>query len=75
MSEVAIQELAKSGPWAVVSGLLLWTIIKAWNKDREQVTELLRDFRQSIEKLTVEIHRLGEIQSSVITKNNEHGNR
>lgn len=44
--------LASNGPWALVAGFLLWQIMKAWTQDRQQVTELLRDFKASIDKLT-----------------------
>lgn len=53
-----IIELAKSGPWAGVAGFLLWTVIKAWNKDRDQVTELLGEFRKSLDSLTHQIELL-----------------
>lgn len=53
-----IVEIAKAGPWATVAGLLLWTVIKAWNKDREQVTGLLGEFRGSMDKLTHQIEML-----------------
>lgn len=63
-----MDELAKSGPWAAVAGFLLWTVIKAWNKDRDQVTVLLGEFRLSLEKLASEIHTLGEIQRQVLNE-------
>lgn len=30
-------ELGKSGPWALVAGVLLYTVINAWKQDREKV--------------------------------------
>ena len=53
-----LTELGKSGPWALVAGFLLWMVIKAWNQDRAQVTQLMGSFQQSIDKLTTEIHGL-----------------
>lgn len=53
-----LNELGKSGPGALVAGFLLWTVIKAWNQDRAQVTQLMGSFQQSIDRLTVEIHEL-----------------
>lgn len=53
-------ELAKSGPWAVVAGFLLWTILKAWTDDRKQVTELLGEFRATLDKLSDKLDRLAE---------------
>ncbi len=68
MTETFFNELAKSGPWAGVAGFLLYTVIKAWNKDREQVTVLLGEFRQSLDRLSTEIHNLGEIQRETLRK-------
>lgn len=67
-TDTFLSELAKSGPWAVVAGFLLWTVIKAWNKDREQVTGLLGEFRASLDKLAQEIHNLGEIQRQALNE-------
>lgn len=67
-TDTFLSELAKSGPWAVVAGFLLWTVIKAWNKDREQVTGLLGEFRTSLDKLAQEIHNLGEIQRQTLNE-------
>ena len=67
-ADTVLSELAKSGPWAVVAGFLLWTVIKAWNKDREQVTGLLGEFRTSLDKLAQEIHNLGEIQRQALNE-------
>lgn len=66
-----MDELAKNGPWAAVAGFLLWTVIKAWNKDRDQVTVLLGEFRVSLEKLATEIHNLGEIQRQALNETKE----
>lgn len=63
-----LDELAKNGPWAAVAGFLLWAVIKAWNKDRDQVTVLLGEFRISLEKLATEIHTLGEIQRQALNE-------
>lgn len=30
-------ELGKSGPWALVAGFLLYTVINAWKEDRTKV--------------------------------------
>jgi len=51
--------LAQNGPWALVAGWLLWTVIKAWSKDREIIMELLGDFRSSIDALRAAVERLG----------------
>ncbi|MGV3613851.1 MAG: hypothetical protein ACO1SV_00830 [Fimbriimonas sp.] len=48
MEQTFYAELGKSGPWALVAGVLLWTVIKAWNADRATVMEVLPQFRDAI---------------------------
>jgi hypothetical protein len=52
--------LAQNGPWAVVAGFLLWTVIKAWNSDRDQVTKLLGDFKDALSGLQKAVEHLTE---------------
>ncbi len=59
-------ELAKSGPWAVVAGFLLWKILQAWNSDREQVTLLLSDFRKTLDGVRTEIGNLAQVQTRIM---------
>ncbi len=59
-------ELAKSGPWAVVAGFLLWKILAAWNSDREQVTKLLGDFRVTLDGVRAEIGNLAQVQMRIM---------
>ena len=55
-----LTELAKSGPWAVMAGFLLWTVIKAWTVDRAQVTQLLGEFRGTLDGLKTAVDHLAE---------------
>lgn len=59
-------ELAKSGPWALVAGFLLWKIIQAWTGDRAQVNELLGDFKVTLEGVRTEIGRLASVQTRIM---------
>lgn len=47
----AIKTLAANGPWAVMAGFLLWTILKAWTGDRNALTDLMSSFKTSIDGL------------------------
>lgn len=58
MNDIALEALAQNGPWALVAGFLLWTVIKAWNGDREQVTKLLGDFKDALSGLQKAVEHL-----------------
>jgi hypothetical protein len=60
MPDLAWSVLAQNGPWAVVAGFLLWTVIKAWNSDRDQVTKLLGDFKDALSGLQRAVEHLTE---------------
>lgn len=66
MDQSFLVELGKSGPWAAVAGFLLWQVIRAWDRDRNQVTELLRDFSTTLDGLKHEIHNLAETQNRLV---------
>lgn len=70
MPETFWLELGKSGPWALVAGFLLWTVIQAWNSDRRQVTTLLGEFKSAIEKLTVSLDHVVESNRGVMAELN-----
>ena len=53
-----IRPLAQNGPWALVAGFLLWTVIKAWNGDRQLTFGLLGDFQKAIEGLVTAVQNL-----------------
>ena len=55
-----IRGLATNGPWAMVAGFLLWKVIEAWNKDREQVTLLIGDFRETLQALKASVDHLAD---------------
>ena len=55
-----VTELAKSGPWAGVAAFLLYTVIKAWTSDRGQVTQLLGEFRVTLDGLKMSVDHLSE---------------
>ena len=59
-------ELAKSGPWALTAGFLLWKILAAWNADRTQVTQLLGDFRVTLDGVRSEIGNLAKVQTRIM---------
>jgi K+ transporter len=60
--------LASNGPWALVAGFLLWQVMKAWTADRQQVTELLKEFKASIDELTHAV-------KAIVGERQEHGRR
>lgn len=55
-----LTELAKSGPWALVAGLLLWRVLAAWTADRAQVTQLLGEFRLTLDRFGDKIDKLAQ---------------
>ena len=55
MPEGFLTELAKSGPWALVAGLLLLVVIRAWTKDRDQLTGLLGEFKDVLREIRVAV--------------------
>lgn len=44
-------ELGKSGPWAMVAGFLLWTVITAWKEDRTKVLPFFQRLEQVLTSL------------------------
>jgi hypothetical protein len=59
-------ELAKSGPWAVVAGFLLWKIIGAWTADRAQVTQLIGKVEITLNNMSSEIGNLAKVQTRIM---------
>lgn len=68
MESNALNELAKSGPWALVAGILLYTVIQAWNKDRNQVTTLLGEFRVSFIEFKASIEANTKMTEKLVAK-------
>lgn len=61
-----LTELAKSGPWAVVAGFLLWKIIQAWNSDRAQINQLISEFKVTLDSVSREIGNLARVQTRIM---------
>ena len=59
-------ELAKSGPWAVVAGFLLWKVIGAWNTDREQLAQLIGKVEITLNTMSSEIGNLAKVQTRIM---------
>ena len=59
-------ELAKSGPWALVAGFLLWKIIGAWTSDRAQVTQLIGKVEITLNSMSSEIGNLARVQTRIM---------
>lgn len=59
-------ELAKSGPWALVAGFLLWKIIQAWTSDRAQVTQLIGKVEVTLNSMAGEIGNLARVQTRIM---------
>lgn len=41
-------ELGKSGPWALVAGVLLYTVINAWKQDRDKVLPFFATLNETL---------------------------
>lgn len=46
-----LTSLAANGPWAVMAGWLLTRVIKAWTDDRNQLVNLLTEFKDALHSL------------------------
>jgi len=53
-----LRSFGANGPWAAVAGLLLWKILGAWSEDRKQLTELITDFKTTLDGLKVAVEHL-----------------
>lgn len=59
MSEL-LQQVGANSPWAAMCGWLLYQIVKAWNKDREILTQLLGEFKDAINDLRTAVTGLSD---------------
>jgi hypothetical protein len=59
-------ELAKSGPWAVVAGWLLWQAFKEKAADRETMKTFMYDFRVTLDGVRTEIGNLAHVQMKIM---------
>lgn len=65
--ETAWKELLTSGgPWAATTGILLWVVLKAWERDRQQLHDLMTEFKDTLDRLSSSIdgltHRIERIE-------------
>lgn len=60
MPDPMIAALAVHGPFALVSGVLIWQVLKAWHTDRETIVSLMTEFRQSLDGVQSAIERLAD---------------
>jgi hypothetical protein len=60
MTAETFSAFAANGPWAAMAGLLLWQVLKAWSSDREQVTKLLGEFKNTLEAMTKTMEHIAE---------------
>jgi hypothetical protein len=63
-----LSNLGVNGPWAAMSGFLLWQVIKAWNGDRAQLNLLITGMNatlvklsNSVDGLSVEQRKMSEV--------------
>lgn len=56
--ETIVKGLASSGPWALVAGFLLHTLIKAWTADRAALTGVMTEVRDALRDLQHALDRL-----------------
>lgn len=53
-----LTELAKSGPWALVAGFLMWSLVKERQTFQSKVTDILADFKDALVTNTHAIEKL-----------------
>ncbi|MBX3115613.1 MAG: hypothetical protein KF824_13535 [Fimbriimonadaceae bacterium] len=59
-----LNSLAANGPWAIMAGWLLTRVIKAWTDDRNQLVNLLTEFKDALMSLKGAVEELkSEIKS------------
>ena len=60
-----ITGLANNGPWALVAGFLLLQVLNAWKGDRDQLTQLLTDFKATLDALKGAVDNLSDRLDSI----------
>jgi hypothetical protein len=55
-----LKSLVSNGPWAAAFFFLLMQVIRSWTTDRETLTNLLSEFKTSIDALRVAVEQLKE---------------
>ena len=61
-------ELAKSGPWALVAGFLLWQLLRDKAADREMLTSFLTEFSKTQAKIMSEVGDIAESLKTLVTE-------
>jgi hypothetical protein len=57
-ADTLLSGLASNGPWAAMAGFLLWQLLKAWQGDRQQLTDLLSSFKGALDSLKEAVEHL-----------------
>jgi hypothetical protein len=52
-----VRGFSNNSPWAAMAGFLMWQIIKAWQKDREDIPKALAELTEAINGLRMELQR------------------
>jgi len=55
-----VQALAVHGPFALVAGVLMWQVLKAWQSDRDTIVGLMTEFRQALTGVQHALTRLAD---------------
>lgn len=55
-----LTELAKSGPWALVAGFLIWMLVKERQAFQAKVLEVLDEFKSALHENTRAITKLAD---------------
>ena len=61
MPNEILTSFAQNGPWAAAAAFLMWTILKAWQKDRDTVVSTLGEFKDAIVALTHAVEKNTEV--------------
>lgn len=64
-------ELAKSGPWALVAGFLLWQIIRDKAADRETMVKFMTDFQNTQNAIVGEVRDIARSLRDLVTELDE----
>lgn len=64
-------ELAKSGPWAAVAGLLLWQLLKDKASDRETMVKFMTTFQETQNAIVGEVRDIARSLRDLVTELDE----
>ena len=60
-------ELAKSGPWAVVAGFLLWQLLRDKAADRDTMIKFMTDFQGTQNAIVGEVRDIARSLRDLVT--------